>query len=195
MKQNDNTYKRIDSMVNIKMQADVLNAFAAMMNDLLDDEPWENEDIVNYMTIRMQEAADRWINPESKQEPRYNSSMSKIESIIEFECYDNKPSDCEWTLRKEDVPEIARNIKKLLIEEIKKVPNTFGDAVECINDFQEPRYNSSMKDKITHDEYQKAWFTLHEGIITEEEWRAFCDILFAQTLEENKDVMVRLKNR
>jgi len=66
MKQNDNTYKRIDSMVNIKMQADVLNAFAAMMNDLLDDEPWENEDIVNYMTIRMQEAADRWINPESK---------------------------------------------------------------------------------------------------------------------------------
>ena len=51
-------------MVNIKMQADVLNAFAAMMNDLLDDEPWENEDIVNYMTIRMQEAAVSWINPE-----------------------------------------------------------------------------------------------------------------------------------
>ena len=55
--------------------------------------------------------------------------MSKIESIIEFECYDNKPSDCEWTLRKEDVPEIARNIKKLLIEEIKKAPHTFDDAV------------------------------------------------------------------
>ena len=52
-----------------------------------------------------------------------------------------------------------------------------------------------MNNKITHDEYQKAWFALHEGIITEEEWRAFCDILFAQTLEENKDVMVRLKNR
>ena len=61
--------------------------------------------------------------------------MSKIESIIEFECYDDKPSDCEWTLRKEDVSEIARTIKKLLIEEIKKVPNTFDDAVECINDF------------------------------------------------------------
>ena len=44
--------------------------------------------------------------------------MSKIESIIEFECYDNKPSDCEWTLRKEDVPEIARTIKKLLMEEL-----------------------------------------------------------------------------
>jgi len=51
-----------------------------------------------------------------------------------------------------------------------------------------------MDTKITHEEYQKMWFALHEGIITEEEWRAFCDILFAQTLEENKDVMVRLKN-
>ena len=52
-------------MVNIKLQADALNAFAAMMKDLLDEEPWENEDIVKYMAIRMQEAADRWINPET----------------------------------------------------------------------------------------------------------------------------------
>ena len=66
MIQHDMTYNRIDSMVNIKLQAAALNAFAAMMKDLLDEEPWENEDIVNYMTIRMQEAADRWINPESK---------------------------------------------------------------------------------------------------------------------------------
>ena len=66
MIQHDSTYNRINSMVNIKLQADALNAFAAMMKDLLDEEPWENEDIVNYMTIRMQEAADRWINPESK---------------------------------------------------------------------------------------------------------------------------------
>ena len=64
MKQHDNTYNRIDSLVNIKMQDDVLNAFAAMMNDLLDDEPFESEDIVKYMAIRMQEAADSWINPE-----------------------------------------------------------------------------------------------------------------------------------
>ena len=46
------------------MQDDVLNAFAIMMRDLLAEEPWENEDIVKYMAIRMQEAADRWINPE-----------------------------------------------------------------------------------------------------------------------------------
>jgi len=39
------------------------------------------------------------------------------------------------------------------------------------------------------------WCDLNNGIITEEEWRVFCDALFAQTLEENKDVMVRLKNR
>ena len=68
MKQHDATYKRIDSMVNIKLQADALLAFGAMMKDLLDEEPWENEDIVNYMTIRMQEAADRWINPEPSKE-------------------------------------------------------------------------------------------------------------------------------
>lgn len=66
MKQHDATYNRIDSLVNIRLQRHALNAFAAMMKDLLDEEPWENEDIVNYMTIRMQEAADRWINPESK---------------------------------------------------------------------------------------------------------------------------------
>ena len=52
-----------------------------------------------------------------------------------------------------------------------------------------------MNNKITHEEYQKMWFALHEGIITEEEWRVFCDFLFAQTLEENKDVMERLMNR
>ena len=64
MKKHDSTYNRIDSWVNIKMQDDVLNAFAIMMNDLLDEEPFESEDIVKYMAIRMQEAADSWINPE-----------------------------------------------------------------------------------------------------------------------------------
>ena len=65
MKQYDMTYNRIDSMVNIKLQADALNAFAAMMKDLLIEEPFENKDVVKYMAIRMQEAADRWINPET----------------------------------------------------------------------------------------------------------------------------------
>jgi len=61
--------------------------------------------------------------------------MSKIESIIEFECYDNKPSDSEWTLRKEDVALIAKNIKKLLIEEIKDYAERVDVAIRCIEDF------------------------------------------------------------
>jgi len=62
-------------------------------------------------------------------------TMSKIESIIEFECTDNKPSDVEWSLRKEDVAVIAKNIKEMLIQEIRKAPHTWEDAVECIEDF------------------------------------------------------------
>ena len=61
--------------------------------------------------------------------------MSKIESIIEFECTDEKPSDCDWTLRKKDVSEIAGTIKRLILEEIKKAPHTWEDAVEVVNDF------------------------------------------------------------
>lgn len=61
--------------------------------------------------------------------------MSKIESIIEFECYDVELNGDEWTLQKEDVALIAKNIKEMLIQEIKKGPNTFDDAVECIKDF------------------------------------------------------------
>ena len=61
--------------------------------------------------------------------------MSKIESIIAFECYDDRLSDCEWTLRKEDVPEIAKNIKKLLIQEIKDYAEHVDDAVRCIEGF------------------------------------------------------------
>ena len=61
--------------------------------------------------------------------------MSKIAEIIEVECTDEKPSDCDWTLRKKDVSEIAGNIKKLLIEEIRKAPHTWEDALEAVQDF------------------------------------------------------------
>jgi hypothetical protein len=49
--------------------------------------------------------------------------------------------------------------------------------------------------KITYDDFIIMWEALAAGKITEQEWRTFCDALFVQTLEENKDVMVRLKNR
>ncbi len=61
--------------------------------------------------------------------------MSKIESIIEFECYDDKPSDCEWTLRKKDVSLIAENIKSDLLEAIQKSPHTWEDAIDVIREF------------------------------------------------------------
>lgn len=61
--------------------------------------------------------------------------MSKIKSVIEFECTDNKPSDVEWSLRKKDVEEVARTIKKLLVEEIRNRPHTWEDALEAVQDF------------------------------------------------------------
>ena len=51
------------------------------------------------------------------------------------------------------------------------------------------------KNKITYEEYDMMWFDLREGRVTEEEWREFCDELFKQELERNRDVMIRLKNR
>jgi len=61
--------------------------------------------------------------------------MSKIESIIEFECTDNKPSDVEWSLRKKDVALIAKNVKEMLIQEIKDYAESVDDAVRCIEGF------------------------------------------------------------
>jgi len=61
--------------------------------------------------------------------------MSKIESLIEFECTDNKPSDVEWSLRKKDVALIAKNVKEMLIQEIKDYAESVDDAVRCIEDF------------------------------------------------------------
>ena len=61
--------------------------------------------------------------------------MSKIESMIEFDCTDNKPSDVDWTLRKSDVAQIAEGIKRYLIEEIQKAPHTWEDAIDVIRDF------------------------------------------------------------
>mgnify|MGYP003324275350 FL=1 len=49
--------------------------------------------------------------------------------------------------------------------------------------------------KITQKDYQNNWIAFQNGSITEKEWRAFCNSLLDQTLEENKDVMIRLKYR
>ena len=61
--------------------------------------------------------------------------MSKIKTIIESECMDNKPSDIEWTLRKRDVALIAESIKRQLIEEIKDYAEHVDDAIRCVESF------------------------------------------------------------
>lgn len=71
--------------------------------------------------------------------------MSQIESIIEFDCYDeeffekhpnrNLQSQCNWVLREKDVPDIAAAIKRALIEEVRKAPHTWEDALEVIQEF------------------------------------------------------------
>tara|TARA_R100000951_G_scaffold112807_1_gene113758 strand:+ start:17312 stop:17479 length:168 start_codon:yes stop_codon:yes gene_type:complete len=48
--------------------------------------------------------------------------------------------------------------------------------------------------EITSQEYDLMWKKLNADRITEEEWRGFCDELFKQELERNKDVLIRLKN-
>lgn len=58
--------------------------------------------------------------------------MNKIESIIEAECYAGVLHGDEWSLRKEDVVVIAKNIKEMLIEEIKNSAESVDDAVRCI---------------------------------------------------------------
>jgi len=49
--------------------------------------------------------------------------------------------------------------------------------------------------QITKEEYANMWDELKEGRVEESEWREFCDIVFKQELERNRDVMIRLKNR
>ena len=61
--------------------------------------------------------------------------MSKIKTIIESECFDNKPSDIEWTLKKSDVALIAAAIKNQLIEEIRGCAKHVDDVVRCIELF------------------------------------------------------------
>ena len=71
--------------------------------------------------------------------------MSQIESIIEFDCYDNEfflkhPNrdwqlQRDWVLRSKDVPAIAAAIKRALVEEVKKAPHTWEDALEVILEF------------------------------------------------------------
>lgn len=44
------------------------------------------------------------------------------------------------------------------------------------------------------NDYETMWEYLRAGIITEDEWRAFCGKRLEDALEENADVLLRLRD-
>ena len=53
MQENDPTFNRIDSIVNIEMQDNFMNAFATLLQDIQQDEPFEPDDVINYLELKM----------------------------------------------------------------------------------------------------------------------------------------------
>ncbi len=53
MKEYDPTFNRIDCLVNIEMQDNFLNAFATLLQDIQQDEPFEADDVIDYLEIKM----------------------------------------------------------------------------------------------------------------------------------------------
>jgi hypothetical protein len=43
--------------------------------------------------------------------------------------------------------------------------------------------------------YNEMFAKFNAGKITEQEWKAFCLEVLCEVMEENKDVLIRLKNR
>jgi hypothetical protein len=44
-------------------------------------------------------------------------------------------------------------------------------------------------------QYGEMWNKVQAGQITEQQWKDFCFEVLGEILEDNKDVLVRLKNR
>ena len=59
---------------------------------------------------------------------------NKIKNIILGYCEGD--TDKYWLeFPRDDLPEMVENIKKLLIEEVRKAPHTYEDALEVIQEF------------------------------------------------------------
>jgi hypothetical protein len=54
----DQTYERIDSLIHLEKYLDTMKAFTSLLVDIKHDEPFDNEDIVKYVALRMREMAD-----------------------------------------------------------------------------------------------------------------------------------------
>ena len=55
---NNETYKRIDGLVNINAVGEVLNTAASIINDVLAEEPFERQDVVVYLKERLEDLMD-----------------------------------------------------------------------------------------------------------------------------------------
>ena len=52
---NNETYKRIDGLVNINAVGEFLNIAAFIINDVLAEEPFERQDVVRYLKERLED--------------------------------------------------------------------------------------------------------------------------------------------
>ena len=54
-----------------------------------------------------------------------------------------------------------------------------------------------MREEITAEEYQDKYYTLKYGYpeTTQEEWQEFCFELLLQIMKDNKEILIRLKER
>ena len=54
-----------------------------------------------------------------------------------------------------------------------------------------------MRERINENEYKAKYLELKYGVpeTTEEEWKDFCFELLLQLMEQNKDILERLKER
>ena len=48
---------------------------------------------------------------------------------------------------------------------------------------------------MNEQQYKENWVNVNNGQMSEEQWMEYTTQLFAEILDENKDVMVRLKYR
>lgn len=55
---NNETYKRIDGLVNINAVGEFLNTAAFIVNDVLAEEPFERHDVVRYLKERLDDLMD-----------------------------------------------------------------------------------------------------------------------------------------
>jgi len=57
MKEFDPTFNRIDGLVNIEMGDQFMRAFAILLQDIQRDEPFEADDVIDYLEIKMRSCA------------------------------------------------------------------------------------------------------------------------------------------